>query len=281
MSAGDPLQADRHDAIVPPPPDPKAICLFAFIDSTGAAEPPEAEEQQHSPLIVHQVGSIAALVGMVPLADYCGADGERNLTDIGWLAPRGRYHAEVVQRAMRRSPVFPAPFGTLYTSFPNLTAFMLRHEDTIVRFLRDVAGKEEWGLKATACLTAHETLDALARTAWPDWHHLTPGTRYLRLCRERPALISFGRTRARQLVVDLVGELRPLAADMRELAWTSAPGDAEAEPIGSFALLLAASEAGALARHVRELSARATELQITLALSGPWPPFSFRPNLER
>ena len=111
------------------------------------------------------VGSVAALVGLVPIADYSGADSERHLSDIAWLAPRVRRHGELVEWLTQWSPVFPAPFATLYASLDNLTAFMRAHEATIAAFLRAVADKEEWELRASPVSTT--------RTPWIDW----PATR--------------------------------------------------------------------------------------------------------
>ena len=166
--------------------------------------PDDARQQR---LMLHRVGSVAALIGIVPLADYSGAEAESRFADIAWLAPRVRRHAELVEWAMQRSSVFPAPFGTLYTSLDSLSAFMLVHEATIAGFLQAVAGKEEWELRAGARFDSPEILDQLACKAWPDLRELSKGARYMRLCRDRSALLDFGRDEAAGLVRDFVAEI--------------------------------------------------------------------------
>jgi hypothetical protein len=156
--------------------------------------------------MLHRVGSVVALTSIVPLTDYCGAEAERRLADITWLAPRVHQHATLVEWAMRLSPVFPAPFGTLYLSLDSLTAFMHAHEAKIADFLRTVAGKEEWELRASADLNGHEILEQLAGNLWPDWQALTKGTRYMRLCRDRSVLVEQGRAEAVALVHDFVAD---------------------------------------------------------------------------
>ena len=146
-------------------------------------------------MLLHCVDSIVALVGVVPMADYRGADSERHLSDVAWLAPRVRRHAELVEWMTQCSSVFPAPFGTLYSSLDNLTAFMRAHEATIAAFLRAVADKEEWEMRAVAHFDGPDVLDRLACDAWPNWRELSKGARYMRLCRDKSALIDFGRSR--------------------------------------------------------------------------------------
>ena len=47
-----------------------------------------------------------------------------------------------------------------------------------------------------------------------------------------------------------------------------------------YALLVAKRDVPALRARVAEAAATAAGDGVALALSGPWPPFSFRPNLQ-
>ncbi len=258
----------------------EAVCLFAFVTGPSAHEtllPGDAREQR---LMLHRVGSVVALTSIVPLTDYCGAEAERRLADITWLAPRAHQHATLVEWAMRLSPVFPAPFGTLYLSLDSLTAFMHAHEAKIADFLRTVAGKEEWELRASADLNGHEILEQLAGNLWPDWQALTKGTRYMRLCRDRSVLVEQGRAEAVALVHDFVAELEPLTAAVHQHGVGGRTEVGGLEPIARYALLVAKKDVTSLQESVREAGNRAAHKHIGIALSGPWPPFSFRPNLE-
>jgi hypothetical protein len=76
----------------------EAVCLFAFATRASGREmrlPDDAREQR---LMLHPVGSVVALTGIVPLTDYCGAEAERKLADIAWLAPRAHQHLTMPQR---------------------------------------------------------------------------------------------------------------------------------------------------------------------------------------
>ncbi len=274
--------SDRIDgrADAPVHPDGEAVYLFAFADRDRVGRLPGFSDIPNPPPLLHQVGAITAVIGLVSLADFSGPAGERNLTDLEWLAPRVRDHGVVLQRLMQRSPVFPAPFGTLYTGFASLTAFMRRHEATLAAFLDAVSDTEEWGLKATARLATREVLESLACRAWPEWAALSPGTRYLRLCRERAALLDLGRARARGFVADLLDGLRPFVIEQRQLPGRAAPDDSGTESIGSYAMLVRSGDIAAISGRIAALRDGAAEHHVVLALTGPWPPFSFRPSLQ-
>jgi hypothetical protein len=257
-----------------------AICLFGFAERVDAPRPPQPDARLERRLMLLGVGSVAALVGLVPIADYSGADSERHLSDIAWLAPRVRRHGELVEWLTQWSPVFPAPFATLYASLDNLTAFMRAHEATIAAFLRAVADKEEWELRAFARFDDPDALDRLACDAWPDWRKLSKGARYMRLCRDRGALIDFGRAEAAAFVRDFVAELRGATSDTRPLGLPRPPDPDGREPVARYALLVAKTGVAAIRDRVQDIAPRASSRRVEIALSGPWLPFSFRPDLK-
>lgn len=266
-------------AIGDPAPGEQAIYLFALIEGAAAFVAAGGAGERFAPPVVHHAGSIAALISIVSLSDYCSADAARHLNDLAWLAPRTLHHAAVLRQAMACSPVYPAPFATLFAGRETLTAFMRTHERTVCAFFAAVAGMAEWELKASANLDSRAALEALARDAWPDWAQLTPGTRYLRLCRDRADLIAARRAGLHELAARLVQRLRPPVTALRQLPVRPVP-DASGEPVGRFALLLPFGLERALARRVQALGDEAAAEGITFALSGPWPPFSFRPDLR-
>jgi hypothetical protein len=252
-----------------------AICLYALARRCHAPDfpAPECEER----LRLHGIGSIAAVIGIVPIAEYCGVGSERNLADVAWLAPRVRRHAELVNWTMQWSPVFPAPFGAFFKSFGSLTEFMRAHQQTIAAFLERVADKDEWELRGAARFDSPDQLDRLACKARPEWRGLPKGVRYMRLCRDREALLNFGRAEAAAVVRDHVAELRSLTAAVSELAPGRNTDPNAGEPIARYALLVDRANSGKLREAVRAIGSSAEP--VAVVLSGPLPPFSFRPDL--
>jgi len=257
-------------------PDADAVYVYAFVEGSFVGEL-RAGPGPGRPPALHRVGSISAIVCAVPVGEFQGADAERRLADPLWVVPRACHHEAVVEDAMRRSPVFPTGFATLYASLDSLTDFMRRHEADISRFLRRVTGQQEWALKITADLDDAKLLDALAMELRPGWPQSSPGTRYLRLRQERPVLIDLAWGRALQRMARIIDALRPHTSDIRELRRSQAArGGART---ADHALLVPAGNRAALDEKVAELAAELEPERLRLVLSGPWPPYSFRPAL--
>jgi gas vesicle protein GvpL/GvpF len=179
---------------------------------------------------------------------------------------------------MRRAAIFPVPFGTLYRDLDSLAALIRAHRGVLRRFFREVAGCGEWEVRLGLRLAAPQALEAVAGDLWPDWAGLPPGTRYLRMCRERPRLLAAAGLRAEGIAVGFADRLRPLGTALRRLP-SPAPDAAAGEFRARFALLVATAAADRLGGQVRRIADEAAGCGAAVALSGPWPPFSFRPDL--
>jgi hypothetical protein len=260
-------------------PAERVVYLYAFIDPNRSGDllrPPD----MNRPLSVHRAGATSAVIGWVPVTEFCGVEGERNLADPAWIMPRIRVHEAVVESAMERSPVFPARFATLYGSLDRLTDSMLRHATAITSFLRQVTDRQEWALKITVALDESTALDDLAAELWPEWSGYPPGKRYLRLRQERAALLKVAGERAALLTPGIVDGLRPLTTAIRPMTRSVAEQGAGQQYVESYALLASVAHRAALHDRLRELSAQRENQRIRCGLSGPWPPYSFRPSLE-
>lgn len=255
---------------------PQAVYLFALTEGVPADSAIIAADGPFPPPLIHRAGPIAAIVSLVAPAEYCAPAAAQRAADPAWLAPRAVQHAALLRQAMQRGPVYPVPFGTLFANLDRLSAFMLAHQETLCGFFRQVAGREEWTLTAGASLDSPAMLDRIARASDPGWAEMAPGARYLQLCRERTRLIALGRQRAGDHAAALAVRLQPPAVAIRRLA---VHPNADAEPVGRFALLVPSDAVATLNRRVQELLGEAAEDGITLAFSGPWPAFSFRPDL--
>jgi hypothetical protein len=258
---------------------PSAIYVYAFLDATRTSDLQrsfDADEQQS----LHRVGAISVLISFVRTADFEGAEGERDLADPAWLMPRIRRHEAVVESAMKWSPVFPLRFATLFISLDSLTHFVRRHVAAIESFLWQVTDQQEWALKVTAKLDDLVALDDLAAELWPGWSDYSPGRRYLRLRQERPGLLKVARERAARLMPGIANGLHPIATSVRPFirsASSDDPGDHYTE---SYVFLTSVGQRQALHQRLNELVVEWEHRSFQMGLSGPWPPYSFRPVLD-
>lgn len=231
------------------------------------------------PGLVH--GPLAAIAAPVTAADFTGPAAEARLGDLTWVAPRAVRHQEVLGTLLGSGPVLPARFGTLFSGEEALRAFLERGAGPIGTFLDEVDGCREWGVKGLLeTERATEALVARAAAALPQ-PELSPGRRYL----EERRLRADAR---RQLDAWLGAAAPPLAAALAPLARATrsrpvprggggTPGE---EAVFSWALLVEAASEPALLAEVGERGGALAADGLRLELSGPWPPYSFCPDLS-
>lgn len=225
------------------------------------------------------VGGIAALVRVTALADFCDGTAEARLSDLSWVGPRACRHQAVTEQAMRFSPVFPVGFGTLFRSYASLAEFLLCHRIAIRKFLDRVDGKREWAIKAYAVQERIEAMAALAADRCPELAAQPPGTRYLRRRQLQPALAAALLADAVASAATVADRLAGFASEARTLNTSQAMVPAERLFAGNFVFLVDAASTEAFCGEVQRLTHEASGLGLELALSGPWPPFSFLPAL--
>lgn len=227
------------------------------------------------PLTLHTLGPLAALSLLAPLDDYTGPQGERNLADLAWLAPRLTRHDTIVSAARAAGPVLPARFGTLFSSAQALLDRLTFHAPSITAALAAVTDRDEWSLRVT--VDRPRALEALV--GFPP--HASSGAAYLR---------------ARKLHTESAQRLGPwireqAAAILATLpqvhsAITRAPSPPRTDPadpspeIAAERTLLAdPAQAQQLAAWITNLEPQLAHGPFRLQLRGPWAPYSFCPNL--
>lgn len=259
-----------------------AVYLYCLARSHGLPAISGAGVDGESPLCLHGFGAVTAVLSTVQLDEFCGPEAESRLQDLAWVAPRAFRHEAVVEEAMEHSPVFPIPFGTIFSSLASLEAFLGTHHDTIVRFLEQMHGREEWAVKGLLDPTqAPRTFFAAAlEGALPDHAALPPGKRYLAekrlLGRAEKAMQAWLHDACKELADDL----SRLGTDFRQRQVLSRQASGlAADMIVNWVLLLPQALVGEVQARIERANADYRLQGLHFQLSGPWPPYSFRPPL--
>lgn len=253
-------------AIGPRPWETVYLYCFSF---QGLPAPPGPAVEETQPITVYEHAGLAAVISCVPLDDFTGAVGEAHLQDIAWVWPRARCHAAVIDQVMDRGPVYPLPFGTLFSSLAVLEREMTRRSVAVASLLRHVADCQEWAVEGI--LDRERALDKRVvdglqsgRFRLPD----APGRRHLEEQRLR-----------RELALDLDAwtceRMASLRAEMMPLAWDFCQRRLLGERILHWAFLVPVSQVEAFRLQVDKSAPRQESYGLTLRLSGPWPPYSF------
>jgi hypothetical protein len=90
---------------------------------------------------------LAAIASDVPLAEFGEAAIAENLHDPAWLEEKVRAHEAVLEAALKRGPLVPFRFGTIYRSDEQVRR-MLRENSQLGTTLERLRGTLELGVKA-------------------------------------------------------------------------------------------------------------------------------------
>ncbi|MBZ5513733.1 MAG: GvpL/GvpF family gas vesicle protein [Acidobacteriia bacterium] len=263
--------------------NPRALYLFCFARSSLLGEIEGAGVDGHEPLgLFRHSADLCAVVSEVPREDFCGPAADAQIQQLAWVGPRALRHEAVVEQVMRRSPVLPARFGTLFSSKESLAEFLDIHRQRIAQFLERVTGQEEWSVRGLLRRKqAGEALIAASQVAQEaELATLPPGTRYFQEKHIR-AEAEKGLSRwLDETCREAANTLLKQASDFRECqVLPLEPPESGAEVVLNWAFLLPRDAAAAFRTLVKGLSSRLAPQGLVFELSGPWPPYRFVPPL--
>lgn len=246
----------------------EAVYLYCFtLPGLPAPAGPGVDEQR--PILVHTHGGIAAVVAGVRVGDFTGEQGESHLRDIAWLGPRALRHAAVVEQAMAAGPVFPLPFGALFSGWVALDQAIEDRAAEITDSLRRVADCQEWSVEGT--LDRQQAVTFLLKEGLQSGRFQLPeaaGRRHLEEQKLR-----------RNLAAELNGWLEQrFLAMQQELAGLSRESRSRRlleERILHWAYLVPAHQSEAFRRTVSAMTDLHAASGLRLRLTGPWPPYTF------
>ena len=233
------------------------------------------------PLLLHRFSDVTAVISNIALDQFRGPSGERNMKDIGWVGPRAFRHEAVVEEALRLSPVLPARFGTIFSSLESLEKLFQINHGKILRFLNQVADKEEWSVKGYIdSKKAKKKLNGQALAGESErLAALSPGARYFQAKRIRSKTDKQLNAWLKEVVKGIGEALNTNASDFykRKLLSRDVTGK---DMIMNWAYLILRDSVPDFCAQVDRMNAKHDHEGLSLELSGPWPPYSFCPSLE-
>lgn len=255
---------------VAPSSDPVLDCLRG---GEGIAPGTALEAVRHEDLL--------AVACAVPLEEWTGPGSEDRLRDLGWLGPRALRHEAVIESVQAQAPVLPLRFGCLFSSDAEVRRWLAAHGARIAAFLSEIAARaEEWTLKGWLD-AEHATAARLASDERWKALPVAPGARYLREQKLRQEIERTVRSWARGLGEQGVQELSALGTEARALRLPGSPSPSgrNEEAVFNYALLVPRSAVAEFKDRVETLHRAMSEQGVSLDLTGPWPLYSFCPQL--
>jgi hypothetical protein len=235
------------------------------------------------PVSVRACGGIGAVLSEVELGEFCGESAEARLQDLAWLGPRVCRHEAVIEEVMSQAPVLPARFATLFTSVDRLQQTVLEHREAIAGFFAQLGDKQEWAVKGL--LNRAGALERLVSSGQPAAEEpapvTSPGARYFQEKRIKVQLERDFNLRLREFCGRAAAALGAHAGGFleRKVLAPDAAG-ADAEGVLNWAFLLSPAALEDFRVRLDRFHGGEAFPGLILALTGPWPPYSFAPDLS-
>lgn len=257
----------------------QALYLFYVTGAEFAGDGQAVEINPPLSLFAHRYANLVSVLGIVPIAEFCGAEAERNLGELKWVGERAMRHQRVIEQGFARGPILPARFGTLFSSIPALERFIEMNRHPIGGFLKRVQGHEEWGVKALLKrAAAKEWLRSQLAPAGED-ALVSPGLRYIQQRRAEAAADKQLQRWLGEACESIAESLDQYAIERRQGRILDAGLEDSGELVLNLAALIPHGRREELIAHLANINAERAEQGLSFIPNGPWPPYSFCPPL--
>jgi len=232
---------------------------------------------------VGDCGGIGAAFSQVELGEFCGESADAHLQDLAWLGPRVCRHEAVIEEIGDRVPVLPARFGTLFTSVDSLQQFVLEHRDAVAGFFTGIGGQREWAVKGLLdrpqalegpCSPDRAAADERAPAA-------SPGARYFEEKRIKAKWEREFNLRLKEFCRRAAAALAEHAGGFRERKVLAPVEEGSgAEIVLNWAFLVSPAALEEFRGCLERFNEGEAFPGLALTATGPWPPYSFVPDLS-
>jgi hypothetical protein len=212
------------------------------------------------------------LVADAPAGRYSAAAIERGLRDLDWVSACALGHETVIERFTGSEAIAPMKLFTLFESDARAQAVIGRDRTRLERTLDRIAGREEWGVRVL--LDDRRALARLRReTSRGRRHTGTSGASFL--TRKKATLAA-----SRELLEAGRRAMGPVFAELAAHADGARrrgprPAEAGTRLLLDGAFLVPARRAARFRAAVRRIGRRLEPQGYAVALTGPWPAYSF------
>lgn len=221
------------------------------------------------------VDGLTAVYTQVPAADFSQEVIDSHAANMEWLGAIGWRHQSVVDRLASQSAVVPLRAFTMFHSKTSLESFLHERSPSFKKLLARLAGREEWTVRID--FIAERWSEALVerveglRNLGAEAGLASGGKKYLLEKKFADAKKDAAREAEQQVVAEIQAALAsglevPTIVGSRQKQGGSSP---------QIDLLVPKASGEMLIRMVETIARKYSPEGISLALSGPWPPYSF------
>jgi hypothetical protein len=253
------------------------VILYVYAIGRAGHPTPEHVEAIDGSDVVRAVacGELTAFATPVDPAEYSQPVIDARSKDVEWLGAIGYRHQNVMSALMRGGTILPLRAFTLFANDETLRRHVEGEGDKLSKILGRLDGKQEWTLRVE--FNPEQWSEALVRRVGPlrelhdEMNRATPGKAFLlgkKLDEEK-------KRASKEAEEAVVGEIE--RAVLEKLACDTV-AESRQQRSGAFPqinVLINRDEEARLEELRRNLESRYAADGVTVALTGPWPPYSF------
>ena len=243
---------------------------------TGRAVTPDCEAVDQSRRFgAASAAGLAAVYTPVKAEEFSQEVIDRRAGDLEWLGSIGYRHQDVIANLMKSTAVIPLRAFTLFSNEEALRAYLTENAEALGKVLDRLDGKQEWTLRVE--LEPQRWNDSLVnRVASPrdlqqQIESAAPGKAFLL----RKKLDDEKKRASAAAEKEVVGEIERTVLDKLRCETVAESRERRDGAFPQINVLINRDEEALLQELHAQLNDRYDSEGVTLALTGPWPPYTF------
>ena len=224
---------------------------------------------------VASIDGVSAVFTAVDAEAFSQEAIDQRAGDLEWLGAIGYRHQAVVADLMKRTSIVPLRAFTLFSSEEALRAFLHEHAQSLKKTLERLDGKQEWTLRVEFdpgrwSESLSSRVDSL-RLLQSEIESAPPGKAFLL----RKKLEDERKRSSKAAEQQVVGEIEQSVLEKLRCETLSETRERRDGAFPQINVLINRDEEAALQELHASLLDRYEAEGVTLALTGPWPPYTF------
>jgi hypothetical protein len=222
-----------------------------------------------------KAGDLAAVYTPVKAEEFSQDVIDRRAGDLEWLGAIGYRHQDVIARLMKETAVIPLRAFTLFSSEEALRAYLGEHAEALGNVLERLDGKQEWTLRVEFepqrwSDSLVDRVDSL-RELRSQIEASAPGKAFLL----KKKLDDEKKRASAEAEKNVVAEIERHVLDKLRCQTVAESRERREGAFPQINVLIDRDEESLLQELHAELTSRYEPEGVTLALTGPWPPYTF------
>ena len=253
------------------------MILYAYAIGRAGHPAPERAEAIDGSDVVSAVdcGNLAAFATPVDPAEFSQPVIDARSKDVEWLGAIGYRHQNVMAALMRGGTIIPLRAFTLFAGEESVRRHVDAQRDALTKILGRLDGKQEWTLRIE--FDPQPWSDALVRRVPAlrelsgEMSHATPGKAFLlgkKLDEEK-------KRASREAEEAVVGEIERAVLDKLACDTVAESRQQRSGAFPQINVLINRDEEARLEELRRDVEARYAADGVSVAMTGPWPPYTF------